>query len=96
MGIIWNFFLEVNWDANWDANQDTNWDINWDANYRPKQRQLLKRDTNNTIKTAIPWKSVHFVPKMMKNTLKVMVDAKKEAKRDANHMILLQCVEGQD
>ena len=28
-------------------------------------------------------------PKRMKNTLKVIVDAKKEAKRDANHMVLL-------
>ena len=33
--------------------------------------------------------SIHFVQKMMENTLKVIVDAKKEAKRDANHMFLL-------
>ena len=46
-------------------------------------------DANNDIKSAIPWKSVHFVQKMMKNTLKVIVDAKKEAKRDANHRVFL-------
>ena len=46
-------------------------------------------DANNAIKSAIPWKSIHFVQKMMKNTLKVIVDAKKEAKRDVNHSVLL-------
>jgi len=46
-------------------------------------------DANNAIKSATPWKGVHFVQKMMKNTLKVIVDAKKEAKRDANHRVLL-------
>ena len=51
--------------------------------------QLLKKDENNAIKSAIPWKSIHFVQKMMKNTLKVIVDAKKEAKRDTNHRVLL-------
>ena len=30
----------------------------------------------------------HFVKKMMKNTLKGIVDAKKEAKKDANHRVL--------
>ena len=40
-------------------------------------------DANNAIKSAI------LVQKMMKNTLKVIVDAKKEAKRDANHRVLL-------
>ena len=48
-----------------------------------------KKDANSSIKSAISWKSVHFVQKMMKNTLKVIVDAKKEAKRDANHRVLL-------
>ena len=46
-------------------------------------------DANNAIKSAILWKSVHFVQKMMKNTLKVIVDAKKEAEREANHRVLL-------
>ena len=73
-----------------DANWDVIWDTNWDANYRPKQRQLLKMDANNAIKRTIPWKIIHFVQTMMKNTLKVMVDTKKEAKRDANHKVLLQ------
>ena len=82
--------MDNNWDANWDANWDSNWDAIWDANQRPKQCQLLKRDANNTIKSTIPWKSIHFVQKMMKNILKVIVDAKKEAKRDANHRFLLQ------
>ena len=94
MGVIWESFLDnnwdVNWDVNWDANCDANWDINWDANQRPKQHQLLKREANNAIKIIIPWKSVHFVQKMMKNTLKGIVDAKKEAKRDSNHKFLLQ------
>ena len=65
--------MDANWDANWDANCDANWDANWnviwdtnwDANQRPKQCQLLKMDANNAIKSAIPWKSVHFVQKMM-------------------------------
>ena len=86
--------MDANWDAdldaNWDANKDSNWDAILDANQHPKQRQILKRDANNAIKSAIPWKSVHFVQKMMKNTLKGIVDAKKEAKRDANHRFLLQ------
>ena len=85
---------DANWDAIWDVNQganwDTNWDANWDDNYRPKQHQILKRDENNAIKSAILWKSIHFVKKMMKNTLKVIAEAKKEAKRDANHRVLLQ------
>ena len=42
-------------------------------------------DGNNAIKSAISWKSVHFVQKMMKNTLNVIMDAKKEA----NHKVLL-------
>ena len=46
-------------------------------------------DANNVIKRAISWKSVHFVEKLMKNTLEVILDAKKEAKRDANHGVLL-------
>ena len=46
-------------------------------------------DTNNAIKSDIPWKSIHIVQKMMKNTLKVIMDAKKEAKKDANHSVLL-------
>ena len=50
---------------------------------------IIKKDENNAIKSAIPWKSVHFVPKMMKNTLKVMVHIKKEAKRDSKHRVLL-------
>ena len=99
---IWDANCGVNWDAKWDANQHTNWDanwdtnwdanqdVNWDANQHLKQRQILKRDANNTIKSSIPWKSVHFVQKMMKNTLKVIVDAKKEAKIDVNHRFLLQ------
>ena len=49
----------------------------------------FKKDGNNAIKSAIPWKSVNFVQKMMKNTRKVIMDAKKEAKRDANHKVLL-------
>ena len=32
-------------------------------------------------------------PKNDENTVKVIVDAKKEAKRDANHRFLLQCKE---
>ena len=75
LGVIWDVFL----------------DANWDANYRPKQHQILKMDANNTIKSTIPWKSVHFFQKIMKNTLNVIVDAKKEAKGDANYMVLLQC-----
>ena len=51
--------------------------------------KFKKMDANNAIKSAIPWKSVHFVQKMMKNTLKVLVDAKKEAKRDTNNRVLL-------
>ena len=86
----WDAILEVNWDANQDASLDVNWGTNWNANQRPKQRPLLKRDANNAIKSVIPWKSVHFVQKMMKNTLKVIVDTKKEAQRDANHRFLLQ------
>ena len=86
MDDIW----DVNWDADWDANWDANWDSIWDSNQCPKQCQIVKRDANNAIKSAIPWKSVHFVQKMMKNTLKVIVEAKKEAKRDANHRVLLQ------
>ena len=82
---------DANWDANWDSNWDANQDANWDANQHPKECQILKRDANNSIKSVILWKSIHFVQKMMKNTLKVMVDAKKEAKRDANHRVLLQC-----
>ena len=46
-------------------------------------------DANNPIKSTISWKSIHFIQKMMKNNLIVIVDAKKEAKRDANHMVLL-------
>ena len=46
-------------------------------------------DANNAIKSANPWKSIHFFQKMMKNTLKVIADAKKEAKRDTNHRVLL-------
>ena len=46
-------------------------------------------DANDSIKSAISWKSVQFVQKMMKNTLKVIMDAKKEAKRDDNHKVLL-------
>ena len=46
-------------------------------------------DANNAIKSTIPWKNIHFVQKMMKSTLKVIMDAKKEAKRDANHRFLL-------
>ena len=38
--IIWDAFVEANWDVNWDANCDANqdayWDINWDTNYSPK------------------------------------------------------------
>ena len=87
--------MNANWDANWDDNWDVVWDTNldayWDANQHPKQHQLLKMDANNAIKSAIPWKSVHFLQKMTKNTLKVIVDAKKEPKRDANHRFLLQC-----
>ena len=74
-------------DANWDAN----WDAYWDTNYCPKQRKRLKGDANIAIKSAILWKNVHFVQNMMKNTLKLIMDAKKEAKRDANHRVLLQC-----
>ena len=87
---------DANWDAKWDATQDATWDTNWDAiwddNQHPKQRQVLKRDANNTIKSAIPWKRIHFVQKMMKNTLNLIVDAKKEAKRDTNYRVLLQCI----
>ena len=100
----WDANWDINWDANqrpkqrqilkMDANWDANWDVirdaNWDANQCPKQRQILKMDANNAIKSAIPWKNVHFVQKMMKNTLKVIVDTKKEVKRDANNRVLLQ------
>ena len=83
IGVIWDVFLDTNWDvnldANWDGNCDANWDVNQDANQHPKQCQIFKRDTNNTIKTAFSWKIIHFVQKMMKNTLKVIVDAEKEA-----------------
>ena len=88
--LTWDTNQDANWDTNWDSNWDDNWDANWDVKYFPKQHQILKRDSNNAIKSAIPWKRVHFVQKMMKNTLKVIVDAKKEAKRDANHRVLLQ------
>ena len=83
--INWDTNRDANWDINWDANWDINWDVNWDVNQHPKQRQLLKRDANNAIKNTIPWKSIQFVQKMMKNTLKVIMDTKREAKRDANH-----------
>ena len=63
MDADWDANQDVDWDANWDTNWDANKDTNWDANQRPKQRQLLKRDANNAIKSAIPWKSVHFVQK---------------------------------
>ena len=82
---------DANWDDSWDSNWDANWDVNQDANQHPKQHQILKRDVNNVIKSAIPWKRVHFVQKMMKSTLNVIVDAKMEAKRDTNQMVLLQC-----
>ena len=26
MGVIWDAFLDDNWNANWDANCDANWD----------------------------------------------------------------------
>ena len=42
-----------------------------------------------SIKRIISWKSVHFAQKMMKNTLKLILDAKKEAKQDTNDMALL-------
>ena len=82
--VNWDANWDVKWDANWEANKDANWDANQDDNQHPKQHQLLKGDVNNTIKNAIPCKSVHFVQKMMKNTLKVMVDAK------SNHRVFLQ------
>ena len=102
--VNWDANWDDNCDANWDANWGVNWganylpkqsqllkrDVNWDANQCPKQHQILKRDANHAIKSAIPWKSIHFFQKMMKNTLKVTVDAKKEAKRDANHRFFLQ------
>ena len=50
---------------------------------------INKRDINKNIKSAILWKSMHFVQKMMKNTLNLIVDPKKEAKRDANPSVLL-------
>ena len=86
----WDADWDADWDANWDANKEANQDSNWDANQHPKQKQHLKRDANNAIKSTIPWKSIHFVQKMMKNTLKVIVDVKKEVKRDTNHGVLLQ------
>ena len=86
----WDANWDANSDANWDALWDANWDFNWDANQHPKQCQLLKRDANNAIKSTIPWKSIHFLQKMMKNTLKLIVDAKKEDKRYANHRVLVQ------
>ena len=88
--LTWDANWDAKWDANWDATWDATWDAIWDANQRPKQCQIVKRDANNGIKSAIPWKSVHFVQKMMKNTLNLIVGAKKEAKRDANHRVLLQ------
>ena len=88
--LTWDNNRDDNWDATWDANWDSNWDANWDTNQHPIQLQLLKRDANNVIKSAILWKSIHFVQKLMKNTLKVIVGAKKEAKRDVNHRVLLQ------
>ena len=40
LGVIWDDFVDANWDTNWDvncdANWDANWDVNWDANYHPK------------------------------------------------------------
>ena len=91
MDANWDANRDTNWDSNWDSNKDDNSDTNWDSNQSPKQCQLLKMDANNAIKSAIPWKSVHFLQKMMKITLKVIVDAKKEAKRDVNHRVLMQC-----
>ena len=94
--LTWDANWDAKWDSNWDATWDANWDAIWDticdANQCPKQHQILKRDANNAIKSAIPWKSLHFVQKMMKNTLNLIVDAKKEAKIDANHRVLLQCL----
>ena len=86
----WDAKWDANWDATWDATGDSTWDAISDTNQSPKYCQILKGDTINAIKSAIPWKSVHFVQKMMKNTLKGTMDSKMEARRDANHRFLLQ------
>ena len=42
-----------------------------------------------SVHKSIPYNANNSLQKMMKNTLKVIVDAKKEAKRDVNHKVLL-------
>ena len=30
LGVIWDAFVDPNWDINWDSNWDANWDDNCD------------------------------------------------------------------